>query len=194
MPRYVAVLTRWCVLCAGLALSACRHIPAPVPDPTLLGCYRLNTNLAPSYADSLGYHLPTAIQLAATKYNQWIVYPTDPEWHPDWTDYDDLPSTRVRRQRAAATGSPVIDPERFESSNRIPGDSIDIRFPSAVGQLVLRLGRHENGLRGRAEWVVTPHEYFLNEGVVVQAPRTACSDVPRALVRNRRSALTRLGF
>jgi hypothetical protein len=174
----------WCVFgLVVLSSSACQHVPAAVPDSTLLGCYRVITNLPSAYVDSLGYEVPKAIRLSITEYGQWTVIPTDPDWPPDWTPYDNLPSSLTRRQRDAPTGSPLMRPEQWESASRIPGDSIDVRFPSALGSLVMRIGRDGDELRGRAEWVVPYAEPYLNEGVFVQARPTSCSEVPLALKR-----------
>ena len=154
-------------------------LPPVTPNPSLLGCYRLETELPGSYSDSLGYEIPEVIHLGYSAHGQWTVIPTDGEWHPDWTVYDDLPSGYVRR------ASGWTWPMQGDSVRRIPGDSIDIRFPSAIGQLVLRLGESGEGLGGRAEWVAGGGYYYLNEGARVAASRTSCEELRPALRRTR---------
>jgi len=163
-------------------LTACGLVQPPVkPNPEILGCYRITSDLPASFSDSLGYEIPPVIRLAHTSYDQWIVFPTDPEWHPSWTVYDGLPSSHVR----VATSLRSAPVSAFDSIRRIPGDSIDIVFPSAIGRLVFRLGRDGDGLRGRAEWVIHSYTSFLNEGRYVVASPTSCEGLPPALIRTR---------
>lgn len=170
----------WILGC--LLLSACGLTQPPVkPDPELLRCYRITTDLPASYGDTLGYEIPRVIRLTHSSYDQWIVLPTDQEWHPSWSVYDGLPSSYVRL--ASSLRSASIS--QRDSIRRIPGDSIDISFPSAIGTLVFRLGRNGENLRGRAEWVVHPHISFKNEGKHVAASPTSCEDLPQALARTR---------
>ena len=170
-----------------LLLSACGLSQPPVkPDPELLRCFRLETDLPASYSDSLGYEVPSIIRLAHTSYDQWVVLPTDPEWHPSWTVYDGLPSGWFRRA-SSLRSAPI---SQRDSIGRIPGDSIDIIFPSAIGRLVLRLGRDGEDLRGRAEWVIHQHISFMNEGKTVVAWPTSCEELPRALTRTRYRGLS----
>ena len=157
------------------------NLPPPIPDPAFLGCYRLQTTLPSSYSDSLGYELPKIIQLGHSSGGQWTVLPTDAEWHPTWTIYDVLPSGYVRREMGYAS----VGPLQLDSVSRIPGDSIDISFPSAIGNLVLRLGKDGRNLGGRAEWVVRIDQYFLNEGARVQAFRAPCAGLQPGLRRTR---------
>jgi hypothetical protein len=165
-----------------LLLSSCGlTIPPVQPDPAFLRCFRLTTNLPASYSDSLGYELPLEIRLTHTAYDQWIVLPGDPEWHPSWSVYDGLPSSHVRLAEGLKT-APV---RQWDSIRRIPGDSIDISFPSAIGRLVLRLGPDRGVLRGRAEWVIHPHISFMNDGVSVLAEPSSCGDLRPALTRTR---------
>jgi hypothetical protein len=174
-------------VCIGVALAflgGCRFVPPAQPDPALLGCYRLTSNLSPSFTDSLGYEVPSKISLSVTEYMQWTVIPTDPDWPPYWTPYETLPSARERQRRDEPRGSPIVDPERFEAASRIPGDSIDVVFPSGRGRLALRLGNRGAELSGRAEWVPQySYESYTNDEVVVRARRISCSEVPPALVR-----------
>jgi len=172
----------WGALMIAAISSGCVLFQPPVtPNPSLLGCYRLETSLPASYGDSLGYQIPQVIQLGYSEYGQWTVVPTDPEWHPDWTIYDALPSGYVRRQLGYRATSTM----QSDSVRRIPGDSIDIRFPSALGQLVLRLGGSGEKLGGRAEWVVRVDQYYLNEGAQVEASRTSCDELTLALTRTQ---------
>lgn len=157
------------------------NLPPPIPDPAFLGCYRLQTTLPASYSDSLGYELPTMIHLGHSAGGQWTVLPTDAEWRPTWTIYDALPSGYVRRAMGYASAGPLTR----DSVSRIPGDSIDITFPGAIGNLVLRLGKDGPDLGGRAEWVVRIDVYFLNKGKRVQAFRTTCAGLQPALRRTR---------
>ena len=160
-------------LALPFALACAIAEPPPTPDPALLGCYALETNLPESYADSLGYELPGLFRLDYLSTGQWSVLPTDQEYHPHWGIYDGLPSGYVRRNRVK------------EVFSRIPGDSIDIVFPGPVGRLVFRVGREDGALRGRAEWVVHPHISFMNEGVTVVARRSSCDGLKNALTRTR---------
>jgi hypothetical protein len=121
------------------------------------------------------------IQLGYSEHGQWTVLPTDPDWHPDWTVYDGLPSGRLRR----VLGEDKTGPMQWDSIRRIPGDSIDIRFPSALGILTVRLGEDGGALGGRAEWVVRLDQYFLNEGVRVRAWRASCEELRLELKRTR---------
>ena len=165
-----------------LLLSACGLSQAPVkPDPELLRCYRLETDLPASYSDSLGYEIPSVIRLAHSAYGQWIVYPTDREWHPSWTVYDGLPSGNLRRAIAGRSARN----SQLDSIARIPGDSIDIGFPSAIGRLVFRLGRDVESLRGRAEWVQHPRISLMNEGKTVVAWPASCEGLQNSLKRTR---------
>lgn len=162
-------------------VSGCVLFSAPTtPDPGLLGCYRLETSLQ-SYADSLGYELPSVLQLGYSEHGQWTVLPTDPEWHPDWTIYDDLPSGYVRRRAGAGATGPL----QWDSVSRIPGDSFDVRFPSALGTLVVRLGGGPERFGGRAEWGLNQFESLLNEGARVEAFRDSCSGLEGELRRTR---------
>ena len=165
-----------------LLLSACGLTQPPVkPNPDLLRCYRITTDLPTSYGDTLGYEIPPVIRLAHTSYGQWMVFPTDPEWHPSWTVYDQLPSSHDRLA-SSPRSAPII---QDDSIRRIPGDSIDINFPSAIGRLVFRLGRDGENLRGRAEWVIHDKISFMNDNNHVAATPTSCENLPRALVRTR---------
>jgi len=165
-----------------LLLTACGLVQPPVkPDPEFLRCFRLETDLPASYSDSLGYEIPPVIRLAHSAYGQWIVYPTDREWHPSWTVYDGLPSSHARLA-SSLRSAPV---SQFDSIRRIPGDSIDIVFPSAIGKLVFRLGRDGEELRGRAEWVIHRYISFMNDGKYVVASPTSCEELPSALIRTR---------
>ena len=167
---------------ALLWAGGCRFVQPPVtPDPGLLGCYRLVTNLPASYADSLGYELPDLIRLGFSQGGQWTVVPTDPDWHPSWGEYDALPSGYLRRARGAAHTSPM----QWDSVSRIPGDSIDVVFPGPIGSLTLRLGGDRERMGGRAEWVVQVDQYFLNEGVRVEAIRSSCAGLEMSLRRTR---------
>lgn len=160
------------------ALGCALVIPPTTPEPGLLGCYRLETSLD-SYADSLGYVIPDIVRLGYSEHGQWTVLPTDHEWHPDWTVYDGLPSGHVRRQ----LGLRATGPMRWDSVGRIPADSFDVRFPSAIGTLVLRLGGEGDRLGGRAEWIINMNESYLNEGATVSARRTSCAALPPRLAR-----------
>jgi hypothetical protein len=164
-----------CLLLSGCGLSQVK------PDPALLRCFRLETDLPASYSDSLGYEIPSVIRLAHTSYDQWIVFPTDREWHPSWTVYDGLPSGYVRR----AYGHRTAPNSQLDSIHRIPGDSIDISFPSAIGRLVFRLGRDVESLRGRAEWVQHPLISLMNEGKTVVAWPASCDGLQNSLRRTR---------
>ena len=179
MPKAIALPFRpfLCLLLASCGLT----IPPVKPDPALLRCFRLTTNLPASYSDSLGYERPSVIRLTHTAYDQWIVFPTDPEWHPSWTVYDGLPSSHIRIAKGLKT-APV---RQWDSIRRIPGDSIDISFPSAMGRLVLRLGPDNGVLHGRAEWVIHSHISFMNDGVSVVAEPSSCRDLGPALTRTR---------
>ena len=164
-----------------LALGACGLSQPPLtPDPARLGCYRLDTNLPASYADSLGYAIPDIIQLGFTSHGQWTVAPTDPDWHPTWSLYDVLPSGYIRRQR----GLQAVSSFKSDSVARIPGDSLDITFPGPIGSLTLRLGDDSPALAGRAEWVVGPHESSLNPGVRVRALPSSCEGIAPSLRRH----------
>lgn len=178
---YKSTAIRWGIFSLAAAWGCAPLLPKP--DPALLGCFRLETDLPASYGDSLGYGIPPVIRLAYSSYGQWIVYPTDLEYHPSWTVWDDLPSGGIRR----ATGRRSA--WQFDSIRMIPGDSIDIIFPSDLGRLVLRLGKSEDGmegrLAGRAEWVTPGPYYFMNEGKNVVASPTSCRDLPGSLVRTR---------
>jgi hypothetical protein len=163
-------------------LGSCRFIQPPItPDPAWLGCYHLSTNLPRSYQDSLGYDVPAVIQLAFTRGGQWTVLPTDMEWKPSWGTYDGLPSSRLVRQHELAMATPM----QWDSVSRIPGDSIDVTFPSAIGRLVFRVGPDGDELGGRAEWVVREDQYFLNEGVWVAAVPSSCDGLAPRLRRTR---------
>ncbi len=155
--------------------------PPPEPRPELLRCFSLETDLPRSYSDSLGYQIPPVIRLVFTSEGQWMVLPTDQEWHPSWTVYDELPSgaSRVAHAIHSAPAS------QHDSIRMIPGDSIDISFPSDFGRLVFRVGPDGGRLRGRAEWVIHSKLSFLNEGTSVVASPTSCDRLPRALVRTR---------
>ena len=178
---YEARLTQLSVF-GFFLLTACGLVQPPVkPNPDLFGCYQITSDLPASYSDSLGYEIPPVIRLAHTSYDQWVVLPTDPEWHPSWTVYDGLPSSHVRVE-SGLRSAPV---SQFDSIRRIPGDSIDIVFPSAIGRLVFRLGRDGEELRGRAEWVIHRHISFMNDGNYVVASPTSCEELPRALIRTR---------
>ena len=167
------------VLLFATVVLACNPVFLPPrPDPELLRCFRLETDLPASYADSLGYEIPPVIRLVYLEVDQWMVLPTDFEYHPSWTVYDRLESSRIRRAREIHY-APIM---KKDSIDRIPGDSIDISFPSALGRLVFRLGRDGDGLRGRAEWVVG-RPFFFNEGKTVMATPTSCSALPKALKR-----------
>lgn len=170
-------------LVVGAALAGCHLVLPPVtPNPDLVGCYRLETNLPESYADSLGYELPDVIQLGHSSHGDWTVVPTDPDWPPTWTTHDALPSGYVAR-RIRRRSAPIM---KSDSVSRIPGDSIDVRFPGPLGSLTLRLGPGAGGeLRGRTEWVVRIDQYFTNEGVFVRATPSSCDDVQLALRRVR---------
>jgi len=169
------------VVCLSLA-AACALVKAPVtPDPALLGCYRLESELPASYSDSLGYELPEVIQLGYSRHGQWTVLPTDPDWHPDWTVYDYLPSGWVR----VASGVNEAGPMQWDSIKRIPGDSLDVRFPSPLGTLTLRLGEDHGLLSGRSEWVVRVDQYFLNDGARVRATPASCDELKLELRRTR---------
>ena len=74
---------------------------------------------------------------------------------------------------------------QWDSVSRIPGDSIDVVFPSAIGGLTLRLGGERERMGGRAEWVVREDQYFLNEGVRVEAIRSSCAGLKMSLRRTR---------
>ena len=171
-----------------LSLSGCGLLqPALQPDPDLFGCYRLESNLPASYGDSLGYELPGLIRLSDrlsntdTAVEAWIVFPTDREWHPSWTIHDNLPSSLVRltkAQRSAPTS-------QLDSLRRVPGDSIDISFPAAIGGLVFRLGRDGRNLSGRAEWVINHRLSFFMEGIRANAYPESCDELPPALKRTR---------
>lgn len=174
-------LTQVSLLLAFLLQGCGLAQPPPQPRPELLRCFRIDTDLPASYGDSLGYEIPPVIRLVYTSYGQWMVLPTDQEWHPSWTIYDNLPSSFLRIAEAVHS-SPV---SQHDSIRRIPGDSIDINFPGAVGRLVFRLGTDGDGLNGRAEWVVHPHISFLNAGHTVTASPTSCDQLPRSLVRTR---------
>jgi hypothetical protein len=177
MTRLCKIGPSFCVLLCACGFS----LPPPKPDPDLLGCYHLETDLPASYGDSLGYKIPPVIRLAHSAYGQWIVFPTDREWHPSWTVWDQLPSTHLRRV-IALHSSPL---SQHDSINMIPGDSIDIIFPSAIGRLVFRLGRDGGALRGRAEWAINHPISFMNEGKTVVAWPTSCEGLPRSLERTR---------
>lgn len=165
-----------------LFLSACGLTQPPVkPDPELLGCYRISTDLPTSYGDSLGYEISPVIRLAYTSFGQWMVLPTDLEWHPSWTVYDELPSSLDRLAKSLRS-API---SQDDSIRRIPGDSIDINFPSDIGRLVSRLGRDGEDLRGRAEWVIQDNISYMNDSDFVVASPTSYENLPRALVRTR---------
>lgn len=169
-------------LSAGLMVACVKYFPPPVqPDPELLGCWSLDTNLPESYADSLGYRVPDLIQLGYNAGGQWTVVPTDEEWHPRWTVYDELASGHKRRVYGTAATGPL----QWDSVNMIPGDSIDVLFPSAMGTLGLRLGRQGPDLVGRAEWSVRFDQLHLNDGTYVRAQRSDCEGLPMALERTR---------
>lgn len=170
--------------CVLLVASGCGGIQPPVtPDPSLLGCYRLETDLPASYSDSLGYEIPGVIRLGYTSHGQWTVLPTDREWHPSWSVYDGLPSGYTRR----AVAHRRVPVAQWDSVQRIPGDSIDIAFPSAIGTLVFRIGTNWDGegFGGRAEWVTHRYISFMNEGRGVRARPTSCDDLHPALERTR---------
>ena len=165
----------------GLVVSGCALFAAPPkPDPSRLGCYQLTTSLE-SYGDSLGYELPEAFRLGYSDHGQWTVLPTDEEWHPGWTTYDNLPSGYIRR----AEGRGSTGPMQWDSIARIPGDSFDVHFPSAIGTLVLRLGDEGETFGGRAEWVYGSHRSYLNEGATVVAARRSCEGLETSLRRTR---------
>jgi hypothetical protein len=164
-------------------LGGCALVQPPVTPPShYLGCFRVETDLPGSYSDSLGYEIPEVVQLGHSAGGQWTVLPTDEEWHPSWTMYDGLPSGYVRRE----SGVRDVSVMQSDSVARIPGDSIDIAFPSALGQLVPRIGESEDGLGGRAEWVLGRHESYLNEGGRVTASRTSCSELRASLQRTQK--------
>jgi hypothetical protein len=142
------------------------------PNPSHLGCYQLTGSLPASYSDSLGYHVPDVFQLAESGGNQWVVFPTSFEWHPNWKALDDLPSGMARRARQ---GPPHV----------IPGDSIDVHFPGPIGALVLRLSETSGGLSGRSEWVGTGSPNEVGPSYPVEAPRASCADLATELERSR---------
>jgi len=184
MPKGMSALAVLLLpLWAGCGLLS----PPPTPDPGLLGCYGLETDLPASYSDSLSYHLPSAIRLDYRSDGRWSVYPTEEEMQPTWTNQDGLPSGHLRRQ-VGFGNTPVLE---WDSVTTIPGDSIDIRFPGFEGTLVLRVGPHPDGLGGRAEWVIQQQISFMNEGVTVLLRPTSCAAVPSALRRTRRPWLLR---
>lgn len=169
-------------LASPFFLSACALFQPPIrPSEDLLGCYRLETDLPASYEDSLGYEIPGLVRLTLTEYDQAIVLPTDREWHPSWTIVDDLPSGYVRRV-SALRSAPA---SQIDSIRTIPGDSIDISFPSAIGRLVFRVGPDGGRMQGRAEWVIDRHISFLNEGYSAIATPSPCEGLPMALTRTR---------
>lgn len=177
LNRHSTTMTDAFKAAVGAALLAstiaCAQNPLPAgPDPALIGCYAVEGELPDSYADSLGYHVPDVLQLAEWGGNQWVVFPTSFEWHPNWTAYDRLPSGRERRQRR--------DPPHF-----IPGDSIDVYFPGPIGSLVLRLTESEGGLAGRSEWVGVGPTGRIGASFPVDAPRASCADLPTELRRTR---------
>lgn len=176
-----ALLAAIC-LSGGLLEGCAKYFPPPVlPNPEFFGCWSLDTNLPESYADSLGYRLPDLIHLGYSEGGQWTVLPTDEDWHPSWTIYDQLPSGHERRSYGEAATRPL----QWDSVRTIPGDSIDILFPSAMGTLGLRLGGDGAGLAGRAEWSVRRDRLYLNEGTYVRARRSACDGLAIALERTR---------
>lgn len=162
------------LLACGLGLSilvGCVAKVAPLsPNPSHLGCYELDGALPSSYSDSLGYYLPEVFQLAEWGGNQWVVFPTSFEWHPNWTAVDQLPSGEARRARARP---PHI----------IPGDSIDVHFPGPIGTLVLRLSETPEGLAGRSEWVRLGPSNERGPFHPVVAPRASCADLDTELRR-----------
>lgn len=154
----------------ALGAAACAHTPEVGPDSSLIGCYAIEGGLPASYADSLGYHVPEVMQLAEWGGNQWVVFPTSFEWHPNWTAYDRLPSGWERRVRQ--------DPPHM-----IPGDSIDVYFPGPIGSLVLRLSETDHGLAGRSEWVGIGDGRRAGPSFPVEAPRASCAGLPTELQR-----------
>lgn len=171
-----------------LTLSGCGLLqPAIQPDPGLFGCYRLETNLPASYGDTLGYELPDLIRLSdrLSRTNDILdalmVFPTDREFHPSWTIQDGLPSSQARltmAERSAPTS-------QLDSLRMVPGDSIDISFPSAYGTLVLRLGPDGVKLGGRAEWVIGRRLSYMMEGIRATASPESCRELLPALKRTR---------
>ena len=113
--------------------------------------------------------------------NVFACNPTDPDYPPWWTLYDDLPEGLLRRSLTEGAGRA----SQRDSIARIPGDSLDINFPSNRGRLVLRLGLDAGVLRGRAVWVVRRDQAFSNEGVFVVASPSTCDGLERSLVRIR---------
>lgn len=156
--------------------------PPERPDPSLLGCYRLAPNLSEVYADSLTYDLPDVIRLAFWSGSQWVVLPTGFEHHPWWTHYDGLPSTL--RPRLRQEDPPYV----------LPGDSIDVVFPGPLGRLVLRMGRRDGGLGGRAAWrIFEPDVDFPALGVAVHMTPTGCDALPASLERRKGAHGARAG-
>lgn len=162
-----------CATCLMWILGCASHAIPLSPNPSHLGCYELMGSLPSSYSDSLGYHVPDVFQLAEAGGNQWLVFPTSFEWHPNWKAYDNLPSGVVRRAR-------------LEPPYVIPGDSIDVYFPGPIGSLVLRLSETSGGLSGRSEWVRTGRTNEVGPSFPVEAPRASCADLATELERIRR--------
>ena len=183
------MLARACLLVfltAGCGLIA----PPPRPDPELLGCYHLETNLPESYSDSLSYRLPAVIGLDYRNDGRWLVYPTVEEMQPTWGVRDGLPSGHVRRE-VGLGNTPIT---KWDSVLTVPADSIDIHFPGFGGTLVMRVGPHPQGLQGRAEWVIHQHISFMNEGVFVMLKPTSCDGLPPRLERTKRRGLFERGI
>ncbi len=174
--------SHWLIPSATTAVSAllsgaCAHFPPPpLPDPELLGCYDLGGNLPGAYADSLGYEVPDRFRLEYRASGQWMVMPTDYDYHPYWTTYDQLPSSLNHRR--------LHDDPAF---SEIHGDSIDVYFPGDLGgALVLRLGPAPIGLGGRAEWLIWGSaDWYSDPGVHVTATPASCEGLPNALTRIR---------
>ena len=164
---------RGAVTVSGLLVCGCSHFgPPPLPDPTLLGCYKLGGNLPAAYSDSLGYAIPELFRLEYWTTGQWVVLPTDFEHHPFWTTYDVLPSG-------------YVDWQRRNPPHGIRGDSVDLHFPGYVGSLVLRFGRDGEHLGGRAEWISVGRVGHTDPLVHVTASPASCQGLPRELVRTR---------
>ena len=132
--RFVSFLLPILVLSAACGLMR----PPVKPDPSFTGCYSVETDLPASYGDSLGYKIPVIIRLGYTPHGQWIVLPTDPEWHPSWTTYDRLPSGRMRRVLDEAVAAPDATPQsvrdRLVQECRIVLEE-DVATCRAIGQL-----------------------------------------------------------
>lgn len=143
-------------LCACLvAASACALAPPVlVPPSGIVGCYVLDGSLPPAFADSLGYHVPTHVQLDSVVIpdsygfveGRWRVLPTDFEYHPYWT---------------------------------VPDDSVAVVFPGPLDALVLRLGRNSGGLSGHATYGARNS----GQPVAVVATSASCTNLPIELTR-----------